>query len=289
MAVWPPTDYIVRHETKPIVVDNRRWDPFTAVSSASISTVARVGHAAANILAARDEASKHLNNSKSRADRIAQTVHSDTAQHIAVDSLNAGNETEETASPPGSSNSQHKQTGFVPMALNTASGAGKLVSGAAKGILVDIPLAATDGLRAVPRLYGEDVTRLEKITDLKSGTTVAGKAFGQGMYEAFTDAVMYTYKGKQEEGPKGVAKGLAKGLSSFITKTGAATLGLFAYPAQGLHRSIHTALRTDTRKAIEQAKTSEGTWLVAKQDGDDEEYASLVADFETLRRSNYVD
>jgi hypothetical protein len=43
-----------------------------------------------------------------------------------------------------------------------------------KGFLVDTPLAVTEGLRATPRLYGEEVKDHEPITGFRSGMRVAG-------------------------------------------------------------------------------------------------------------------
>ena len=44
-----------------------------------------------------------------------------------------------------------------------------------KAALVDVPLALTDGLREVPKLYGGTVRKHGPVTDWKSGGVVAGK------------------------------------------------------------------------------------------------------------------
>jgi hypothetical protein len=44
-----------------------------------------------------------------------------------------------------------------------------------KGTMVDLPLAVAEGLRTVPRLYGEEVQDHGVVTDWKSGFVVAGK------------------------------------------------------------------------------------------------------------------
>ncbi|PCD24034.1 hypothetical protein FGRA07_11477 [Fusarium graminearum] len=107
---------------------------------------------------------------------------------------------------------------------------GKLAMTSTKGVLVDIPIAVTDGLRAVPNLYGEDVRQRGRITDFKSGAVMAGKNFCDSMFEAVTDVAVYTYHGKREEQAIGAAKGLGKGILNLVIKTTAATLGLIMYP-----------------------------------------------------------
>lgn len=47
----------------------------------------------------------------------------------------------------------------------------------AKGALVDVPVALAEGFRNAPRLYGEDLKEHDKVTDWKTGGTVAGKVY----------------------------------------------------------------------------------------------------------------
>lgn len=44
-----------------------------------------------------------------------------------------------------------------------------------RGTLVDTPLALAEGMRNIPRLYGEEVKDYGKVTDWKSGGAVAAK------------------------------------------------------------------------------------------------------------------
>lgn len=44
-----------------------------------------------------------------------------------------------------------------------------------KGSLIDVPLALTEGLHNLPKLYDENVRRHDKVTDWKSGTAEADK------------------------------------------------------------------------------------------------------------------
>lgn len=63
------------------------------------------------------------------------------------------------------------------MAGASAKSAGKIGQTATKGMLVDIPLAITEGLKSVPQLYGGNVCNHGPVTDAKSGMVVAGKPF----------------------------------------------------------------------------------------------------------------
>jgi hypothetical protein len=62
-------------------------------------------------------------------------------------------------------------------------------------------------MRAVPQLYSHETKSYGTVTDWKSGAAVAGKTFGHGIYEGFTDIFVFTYYGKKEEGAFGAAKG----------------------------------------------------------------------------------
>jgi len=61
------------------------------------------------------------------------------------------------------------------MALASAKSFGRLTGGFFKGTVVDLPLAVAEGFRAVPRMWGEEVQEYGKVTNWKSGGTVAGK------------------------------------------------------------------------------------------------------------------
>ncbi len=61
------------------------------------------------------------------------------------------------------------------MLMASAKSVGRFHSNLWKGTMVDIPLAVTEGLRAVPRFYGEEVRDTGTVTDFSSGMAVAGK------------------------------------------------------------------------------------------------------------------
>lgn len=169
------------------------------------------------------------------------------------------------------------------MVAASANNMAKVLLVSAKGVLVDIPVAATEGMCAVPKLWGEQVKRHEPVEDWRSGLTVAYKSFYEGMYGAATDIFVRTYEMKTEEGASGVAKGLGQGFVGFATKTSAAVLGLAAYPVQGLSRSIRAAAKCETRRIIKEAKWKEGEWLIKRREFWNQDHEAILEDFDGLR------
>ena len=62
------------------------------------------------------------------------------------------------------------------MALASVKNFGRFHSSLFKGTMVDMPLAATEGLLAVPILCEDQRIQHSPVTDAKSGLVVAGKA-----------------------------------------------------------------------------------------------------------------
>lgn len=166
-------------------------------------------------------------------------------------------------SPPDT-NTTNTEAHTKKLALVAANSIGKLLGRPSRGALIDLPLAAVEGMRAVPRIYGDELTAHDKVTDWKSGGVAAWSTFSHGLYEGITDIFIHTYHGKKEQGAVGVAKGMMKGFVGFTAKTGAATVGLIAYPNQGIYRSLRTAVRTGLAKKIEQARWAEVGYLMAR-------------------------
>jgi hypothetical protein len=89
---------------------------------------------------------------------------------------------------------------FVPTAL--------------QGMTVDIPLAMTEGMRNVPRLYGEKPQHQVSITGIKSRFALGGTGFTSGMSEAMCDLVVKPYEGIRNDGAKGAVAGIGKGMAN---------------------------------------------------------------------------
>lgn len=177
------------------------------------------------------------------------------------------------------------KTAGRPGALVTAAASGvKSFAGhATKGVLVDVPLALTEGLWAVPHLYGDPVKKHGAVEDFRSGLSVAGKSFYEGMRGGLTDIFVQTYGGKKEQGATGAVKGLGKGVASFVTKSSAAALGLVSYPSLGIYRSIWSARKGAPRRTIEEEKLLEGHWITSTNPRWKVGQAAILEDFDGLR------
>ena len=128
--------------------------------------------------------------------------------------------------------------------------------------MVDIPLALTEGLNAIPSHYGDEGRDNGKVTGIGSGFAVAGKTFAWGFVDGLSGLVTEPYKDAKKSGAKGIATGLGKGEVGLVTKSGAGMFGMFAYPASGIAKSLRSVTHTRSRKAVEAARRIEGDWIL---------------------------
>ncbi|KAF5856518.1 UDP-Glycosyltransferase [Aspergillus alliaceus] len=263
------------YKTKPFIIDIRRWDPLTAVSSASLSTLTGMADATAGIFIDPYKEYKRLRYSRSR----------DVSKAPSTTELATLEISQPLSDPkPNSDDPDYARQ----MALASATSLGIFLGRSSRGALVDLPLAAVEGMRAVPRLYGEEVRVHDPVKDWRSGAVVAWSTFTHGVYEGVTDIFVHTYRGKKEQGALGVAKGLAKGVVSMTVKTGAATVGLIAYPNQGIYRSLMSTMRKKPAKRVEEAKWAEAEWISKKDESmriDVEELCSLYDELLSTREA----
>jgi hypothetical protein len=168
----------------------------------------------------------------------------------------------------------------------SAKSIGKMGPIAAKGMLVDFPLAITEGLKTVPQHFGTRVRNHGPVTDAKSGAVVAGKTFAWGFVDGLSDLVMEPVRGAGTGGALGAVKGVGKGAVSLVTKSGAGMFGLFAYPSAGIAKSIRTAAHGGTRKVVASAKHAEGQWLLSNGLFPGLAEDDLVARFRQLRKGS---
>jgi hypothetical protein len=138
------------YEPKPVTIENRRWDSVTGGVAASIGM-------AYDILSATND--------------LWYAPHK-----LRMKTQEAGEDVGE------SSSSNTKRTSAAKHAKQTARMVGasamtipRLYGIMLKGFAVDTPLAVAEGLRATPRLYGQEVKDHKPITGIGSGFKVAGK------------------------------------------------------------------------------------------------------------------
>jgi hypothetical protein len=235
----------------------------TAVSSASLATVAGVADTAADaVLKPIQQYRKHNAKGKGVADIASpDVVPAAVPSGVSILPLMKEGLIEELPADLVGHEEPHKSAAGAIVGASAQS-MGKALVRSTRGVLVDIPLAATEGMRAVPQLWGEKVESHEKIEDFRSGVHVAGKSFFSGITGAVKCIFVRTYEGKRDKGALGAVKGLGQGAVGLATKSGAAVAGLATHPAQGISTSIRAKARGETRRRIIQARWREGEWLL---------------------------
>lgn len=150
------------------------------------------------------------------------------------------------------------------VARGVASGVGSFLHNFAKGYLIDIPLAFTEGMRNAPRLYGGQVNDHGPVTSWKSGFMVSGKNFGSGIAQGIAGVVQEPVRGAKEDGALGAVKGMGKGLLGLGTGVSSAAVGVVAYPGWGIYQSINRSLHTKTRDRIMAARVAEARHQIGR-------------------------
>lgn len=265
-----------RYCSNRIIIEPRRWDPITGGAASVLGTAVDLGTSVTGVF------TKPYTEYRDDRDRRAYEESTTSANRSHGKPSDEQNNSSDGDSV--SSATRRKPVSAGQMASASGQSLAMFAPKALKGMTVDIPLAITDGLKNVPRMYGETVRDHGPVTDFTSGATVAGKTFAYGFYEGITDIVVKPYQGGQKEGAKGVAKGIGKGLVSMTTKTGAGMFGLMGYTGAGIAKSLRNAVHSGTRKRIVEARRAEGQWLVKQSRHEPLEGMSIVARFEALPR-----
>ncbi|KAL4798028.1 hypothetical protein BDV19DRAFT_377237 [Aspergillus venezuelensis] len=251
------------HETNPILIENRRWDPVTGVTSAAIGTGASMAKSTANIFLRPYQDYQDLHRGRPGT---SSGFGSSTPRSHSTPRPRTSNSTDPTTLPSPSTEPTMHSTPTALQKTSTIAGAsaksvGNFLGSYFKGTMVDIPLATAEGLRAVPRLYGEETKDHGTVKDWKSGFVVGYKNFSYGMVDGLSGLVMQPVKGAKENGALGAAKGFAKGTIGVGAHMGSAALGLVAYPGHGICKSLRSSVRSSTRKAVTKARMREGEYL----------------------------
>lgn len=131
-------------------------------------------------------------------------------------------------------------------------------------MLLDLPYAVSEGMRNAPKLYGGQAYDPGAVTDWKSGSIAAGKNFAHGIVEGIGGIVMEPIRGGKKNGAAGAAKGVGIGLLNMTTKVTSGAVGLVTMPGQGIYQSARALVKTDTGKAIVEARRIEGVDIVQK-------------------------
>lgn len=264
---------------------NRRWDPVTAMASAYLGMATDIIQAQVGMFTKPYEEYKKAQ-AQNKSHKIENESRNKQSSEISdSQSLQGGNDATSRASSMHSTNTYNKKSDTAGlMARASGKSAGKMLVATGKGTFVDVPLAMADGMRAMPSLYGGKVRDYGKVTGWKSGMAVGGKAFGLGIVDGLADLVVQPYKGGRKEGALGVAKGIGKGTVNMISKISGGAVGVWAYPAQGIAKSISNAVHTTSKKEIEVAKREEGAWLLQEGRLTDADMRTMIEAFNLLKR-----
>lgn len=243
-----------RHQPHSILIENTRWDPVTGTTSAIIGAYAGMAGAAADIVA------KPVAALRAPKSRTLDPDDMPVGPGQPSPTTSAPTQAAQGVSPQisvsrGSGRGCLSTSGAI--AHGVASGVGSFLHNFAKGNLIDMPLAFTEGMRNAPRLYGGKVNDHGPVTGWKSGFMVSGKNFGSGIGQGFSGVVQEPVRGAQQGGSMGAIKGVGKGLLGFCTGVSSAAVGVVAYPGWGIYQSIQRSLHTRTRDRIVAARTEE--------------------------------
>ncbi|PYI23104.1 sterol glucosyltransferase [Aspergillus violaceofuscus CBS 115571] len=275
------------HEVNPIFIENRRWDPLTGLISASTSTGYDMLKSSGGMLYKPYKEYKRSRSPRPPTNSTNRNMTSATSSTASIGHRSA------VEINPQCSRTSEKSKELQPSSLVTAgnvAGAtlkefGKFTGSYFKGVVVDIPHAAAEGFRQVPRLYGEEPKNYGTVKDWKSGAVMGGRNFVDGMADGFTGLFTQPIKGAKEEGVLGAMKGFAKGTIGLATKVPSAGIGLVAYPFHGIAKTVEGLAKSKTKKLIVNARLRDGLYIVRRSHLTPEQEAEVLQTFQALARS----
>lgn len=215
---------IYSYEINPIFIENRRWDPLTGILSASVATGSNMLLSTGELIYnpykeyRRGRSLKPSGEGSLRPQSvpISRSSTNDSWNAVAAGESNIQDRTDNAK--PNGNQAIRSLTTAGNMASATMKGFGKFTGTYFKGVVVDIPHAAAEGFRQVPKLYGEQPKEYGTVKDWKFGAVFGGKNFIDGMSDGFTGLFTEPVKGAKAQGVVGAAKGFMKGTIGLATK-----------------------------------------------------------------------
>ncbi|PYH83635.1 sterol glucosyltransferase [Aspergillus uvarum CBS 121591] len=275
------------HEINPIFIENRRWDPLTGLISASTSTGYDMIKSSGGMLYKPYKEYKRSRSPRPPTNSTNKNMTSATSSAAFIGHRSAVEINPQCSRTSEKSKEQHPSS--LVTAGNVAGATlkefGKFTGSYFKGVVVDIPHAAAEGFRQVPRLYGEEPKNYGTVKDWKSGAVMGGRNFVDGMADGFTGIFTQPIKGAKEEGVLGAMKGFVKGTIGLATKVPSAGIGLVAYPFHGIAKTIEGLAKSKTKKLIVNARLRDGLYIVRRSHLTPEQEAEVLQKFQALTRS----
>ncbi|APA15868.1 hypothetical protein sscle_15g106380 [Sclerotinia sclerotiorum 1980 UF-70] len=233
------------YKPQPIVIKNRRWDPWTATTSAAVDSAVDISLAIGQI------------GTKYRKEyQGALTKKRDNGTTSSRTALQAG--------------SIALGKGFQNLGMAITKSA------------IELPLAVADGCHEIPGLYGDKPRDYGDVTDWKSGGLVGMKSFGYGIADGFAGLFTQPVKGAMKDGGKGFVKGVGKGTVGFLTKPFSGIFGFVSYPALGLYKTLSTSTHHGTQGRILSAQTDYGVFLAMTREIPEHVVEKIVKDFDWI-------
>ncbi|KAF1835617.1 UDP-Glycosyltransferase/glycogen phosphorylase [Decorospora gaudefroyi] len=155
-----------------------------------------------------------------------------------------------------------------PTGVHMSKGAGRFLRAVPQGP-VDILVNLTRGMHNMPKLWGDATVRpQERVRDFQSGVKAVGREFGFGFYDGITGLVTQPWNGVQEKGAIGFVTGVGKGMAGFLTKSGAACLGILSYTLQGVSKEAQKWFGSDVESYIMASRAAQGyeEWLRSSEE-----------------------
>ena len=186
----------------------RRWDPITGGTSSVLGMYK-------DILTASSDVVIRPYKEITRAHQQSQP------ELVVIEPPNSQSERSPSQGIPRTSGTNQTDKDWIVAGKalgGSAKSVGRIIAYYYKGVLVDIPGAVNEGLRAVPRLYGEEVKDYDNIKDFKSGVAAASDNFRNGFTTGFADIFRQPYEGAQKDGFMGAIRGFVQGPIGMGTK-----------------------------------------------------------------------
>ncbi|KAH7317209.1 hypothetical protein BKA65DRAFT_570670, partial [Rhexocercosporidium sp. MPI-PUGE-AT-0058] len=198
-------------QTKPFDIENKRWEPLSALLSAYFSAGYEIAESSVGIVTKPYQEYR-------KAQELRDVGDGNDSIGLSSRSQKPGSSASSILSGKNNTSTNENRGTANAMARASANSAKDLASAIGRGALVDIPLAITEGTRATPGLYGDQVSDYGQVKGWKSGMAKGGKAFGLGLVEGLAELVVQPYKGGRKEGALGVVKGVGKGTVGLVSK-----------------------------------------------------------------------
>ncbi|KAF2203330.1 UDP-Glycosyltransferase/glycogen phosphorylase [Delitschia confertaspora ATCC 74209] len=160
---------------------------------------------------------------------------------------------------PGSgARASNKTSNFRPEdVMPTAKGIARIIGAGFKSPM-DFSLNVSKGFHNVPKLYGDEVRQVDKVTGFQSGVKTAAKELGLGFYEGITGLVMDPVRGAKKEGGVGFVKGVGKGIAGVPLRVMGGVFAVPGYAMKGLYQHALNGRGENIQKYIIAARISQG-------------------------------